>query len=112
MKNKSKSGHLDFLNGDEAVAYGARLCRPHVIAVYPIAPQTIVVEKISEFVANNEMSCEYVHVESEHSAMCAAMGASLAGARAFTATSSQGLAYMHEMLHYVSSGFLCKKTAV
>jgi len=102
MNNKSKSGHLDFLNGDEAVAYGARLCRPHVIAVYPITPQTIVVEKISEFVANNEMTCEYVHVESEHSAMCAAMGASLVGARAFTATSSQGLAYMHEMLHYVS----------
>jgi len=102
MMNSSKSGHLDFLNGDEAVAYGARLCRPHVIAVYPITPQTIVVEKISEFVANNEMTCEYVHVESEHSAMCAAMGASLVGARAFTATSSQGLAYMHEMLHYVS----------
>jgi len=102
MNNKAKSGHLDFLNGDEAVAYGARLCRPHVIAVYPITPQTIVVEKISEFVANNEMTCEYVHVESEHSAMCAAMGASLVGARAFTATSSQGLAYMHEMLHYVS----------
>jgi pyruvate ferredoxin oxidoreductase alpha subunit len=102
MDNKSKSGRLDFLNGDEAVAYGARLCRPHVIAVYPITPQTIVVEKISEFVANNEMTCEYVHVESEHSAMCAAMGASLVGARAFTATSSQGLAYMHEMLHYVS----------
>ncbi|MCX5915195.1 MAG: pyruvate ferredoxin oxidoreductase [Deltaproteobacteria bacterium] len=102
MNNKSKSGHLDFLNGDEAVAYGARLCRPHVIAVYPITPQTIVVEKIAEFVANNEMTCEYIHVESEHSAMCAAMGASLVGARAFTATSSQGLAYMHEMLHYVS----------
>ena len=102
MNNKAKSGRLDFLNGDEAVAYGARLCRPHVIAVYPITPQTIVVEKISEFVANNEMTCEYVHVESEHSAMCAAMGASLVGARAFTATSSQGLAYMHEMLHYVS----------
>jgi pyruvate ferredoxin oxidoreductase alpha subunit len=102
MNHKSKSGHLDFLNGDEAVAFGARLCRPHVIAVYPITPQTIVVEKISEFVANNEMTCEYIHVESEHSAMCAAMGASLVGARAFTATSSQGLAYMHEMLHYVS----------
>ncbi|NWF55041.1 MAG: pyruvate ferredoxin oxidoreductase [Syntrophaceae bacterium] len=102
MDNKKNRGHLDFLNGDEAVAYGARLCRPHVIAVYPITPQTIVVEKISEFVANNEMTCEYIHVESEHSAMCAAMGASLVGARAFTATSSQGLAYMHEMLHYVS----------
>jgi pyruvate ferredoxin oxidoreductase alpha subunit len=102
MNNKPKSGQLDFLNGDEAVAYAARLCRPHVIAVYPITPQTIVVEKIAEFVANNEMTCEYIHVESEHSAMCAAMGASLVGARAFTATSSQGLAYMHEMLHYVS----------
>jgi len=102
MNNKAKSGRLDFLNGDEAVAYAARLCRPHVIAVYPITPQTIVVEKISEFVANDEMICEYIHVESEHSAMCAAMGASLVGARAFTATSSQGLAYMHEMLHYVS----------
>ena len=102
MINNPKSGHLDFLNGDEAVAYGAKLCRPQVIAVYPITPQTIVVEKLSEFVANNQMFCEYIHVESEHSAMCAAMGASLVGARAFTATSSQGLAYMHEMLHYVS----------
>lgn len=93
---------MDFLNGDEAVAFGAKLCRPQVIAVYPITPQTIVVEKLSEFVANNLMNCEFIHVESEHSAMCAAMGASLVGARPFTATSSQGLAYMHEMLHYVS----------
>ena len=102
MNSSSKSSHSDFLNGDEAVAYGAKLCRPHVIAVYPITPQTIVVERLSEFVANNLMNCEFIHVESEHSAMCAAMGASLVGARAFTATSSQGLAYMHEMLHYVS----------
>jgi pyruvate ferredoxin oxidoreductase alpha subunit len=102
MSNSPNGSHADFLNGDEAVAYGAKLCRPHVIAVYPITPQTIVVEKISEFVANNQMKCEFIHVESEHSAMCAAMGASLVGARAFTATSSQGLAYMHEMLHYVS----------
>jgi pyruvate ferredoxin oxidoreductase alpha subunit len=102
MINKSGSSRLDFLNGDEAVAYGAKLCRPHVIPVYPITPQTIVVERISDFVANKLMDCEYIHVESEHSAMCAAMGASLVGARAFTATSSQGLAYMHEMLHYVS----------
>jgi pyruvate ferredoxin oxidoreductase alpha subunit len=102
MSANSNGSQADFLNGDEAVAYGAKLCRPHVIAVYPITPQTIVVEKISEFVANNQMKCEFIHVESEHSAMCAAMGASLVGARAFTATSSQGLAYMHEMLHYVS----------
>ena len=102
MAPELKKSQLDFLNGDEAVAYGAKLCRPHVIPVYPITPQTIVVERISEFIANRHMECEYIHVESEHSAMCAAMGASLVGARAFTATSSQGLAYMHEMLHYVS----------
>ncbi len=102
MMADTKVSGLEFLNGDEAVAYGAKLCRPHVVPVYPITPQTIVVERISEFVANGLMDCEYVHVESEHSAMCAAMGASLVGARAFTATSSQGLAYMHEMLHYVS----------
>ena len=102
MSGSTNGSQADFLNGDEAVAYGAKLCRPHVVAVYPITPQTIVVEKISEFVANDEMKCEFIHVESEHSAMCAAMGASLVGARAFTATSSQGLAYMHEMLHYVS----------
>jgi pyruvate ferredoxin oxidoreductase alpha subunit len=102
MIDQAKSSQRDFLNGDEAVAYGAKLCRPHVIPVYPITPQTIVVERLSEFIANKHMECEYIHVESEHSAMCAAMGASLVGARAFTATSSQGLAYMHEMLHYVS----------
>lgn len=91
-----------FLNGDEAVAWAVRLCRPGVVSAYPITPQTIVVEKISEFVANGEMACQYMHVESEHSALASAMGASLAGARTFTATSSQGLAYMCEMLHYVS----------
>lgn len=102
MSVNTTVSNLEFLNGDEAVAYGAKLCRPHVVPVYPITPQTIVVERISDFVANGLMNCEYVLVESEHSAMCAAMGASLVGARAFTATSSQGLAYMHEMLHYVS----------
>ncbi|MCI8398709.1 MAG: pyruvate ferredoxin oxidoreductase [Oscillibacter sp.] len=91
-----------FLNGDEAVAWAVRLCRPDVVSAYPITPQTIVVEKISEFVADGLMKCQYMHVESEHSAMASAMGASLAGARTFTATSSQGLAYMCEMLHYVS----------
>ncbi len=95
-------GQRLFLNGDEAVAWGARLCRPHVVSAYPITPQTIVVEKLSEFVANGEMDCRYCYVESEHSALATAMGASMAGARAFTATSSQGLAYMCEMMHYVS----------
>ncbi len=91
-----------FINGDEAVAYGVRLCRPQVVTAYPITPQTICVEKISDFVADGSLKCEYVYAESEHSVMASVMGASLVGARVFTATSSQGLAYMCEVLHYVS----------
>lgn len=95
-------GEKLFLNGDEAVAQAVRLCRPQVISAYPITPQTIVVEKLSEFVASGQLKAEYLYVESEHSAMASTMGASLSGCRVFTATSSQGLAYMCEMLHYVS----------
>ncbi len=91
-----------FINGDEAVAYGVRLCRPQVVTAYPITPQTICVEKLSDFVADGSLKCEYLYAESEHSVMASVMGASLAGARVFTATSSQGLAYMCEVLHYVS----------
>jgi len=105
MSEKTKGRRL-FLNGDEAVAWGARLCRPQVISAYPITPQTITVEKLAEFVANGELECEYCYVESEHSALATAMGACMAGARAFTATSSQGLLYMSEMLHYVSGARL------
>ena len=90
------------INGDSAVALAWKQIDPDVCAAYPITPQTIVVEKLSEFLAEGTMQCEYLHVESEHSAMASAMGASLSGARTFTATSSQGLAYMCEMLHYVS----------
>lgn len=91
-----------FLSGNEAVAEGVRLCRPQVIAAYPITPQTTLVEKLSEFVADKEFPCEYMLVESEHSAMAATMGASMMGVRTFTATSSQGLLYMCEMLNFVS----------
>ncbi|MDR3588427.1 MAG: transketolase C-terminal domain-containing protein [Negativicutes bacterium] len=91
-----------FISGNEAVAYGVRLCRPQVIAAYPITPQTTAVEKLAEFIERCEMDCEYVNVESEHSAMAAAMGAAMMGCRTFTASSSQGLLYMCEMLHYVS----------
>ncbi len=93
-----------FISGDEAVAYGTKLCRPHVIAAYPITPQTITVELLSEMVENGSLKAEYMHVESEHSAISAAMGASSVGARTFTATSSQGLLYMVEGLHYASGG--------
>ena len=93
-----------FLNGNAATAYAVKLCRAEVVAAYPITPQTKIVEKVAELIADGEMEAEYVKVESEHSAMSACLGASSTGARVFTATSSQGLAYMHEMLHYVAGG--------
>ena len=93
-----------FLSGNEAFAEGIRLARPQVISAYPITPQTIVVERLSEMVEDSSLNAEYVHVESEHSALSCAIGASAAGARAFTATSSQGLLYMAECLYYASGG--------
>lgn len=95
-----------FLNGNEAIAYGAKLCRPEVIAAYPITPQTKAVEKLSQFVQDGELETVYMHVESEHSALSACIGASAVGARTFTATSSQGLLYMLECLPYAAGARL------
>jgi len=91
------------LNGDEAVAYAAKQSDVDVVAAYPITPQTIIVERFSEYVANGEVDTEFVCVESEHSALTACLTAAATGARAFTATASAGLALMHEIL-YVTSG--------
>jgi pyruvate ferredoxin oxidoreductase alpha subunit len=91
------------VEGSMAVALAAKLARVDVIAAYPITPQTHVIEYLAEFVANRELDAEYINVESEHSAISACVGASATGARTFTATSSQGLALMHEIL-YVASG--------
>ena len=93
-----------FLSGDEAFAEGIRLAKPDVISAYPITPQTIVVEKLSDFVEDGSLKSDFIHVESEHSALSCAIGVSAAGARAFTATSSQGLLYMAECLFYASGG--------
>ena len=93
-----------FLSGDEALAEGVRLSRPQVISAYPITPQTVVVERLSEMVADGSLDAQYMHVESEHSALSCAMGASATGARTFTATSSQGLLYMAEVLTYAAGG--------
>lgn len=93
-----------FLSGNDALAEGVRLARPQVISAYPITPQTTVVERLSEMVEEGSLKSEYIHVESEHSALSAAMGASSVGARTFTATSSQGLLYMAECLQYASGG--------
>ena len=93
-----------FLSGNEAFAEGIRLARPQVISAYPITPQTIVVERLSEMVESGALKSEFIHVESEHSALSCAIGASAVGARAFTATSSQGLLYMAECLPYAAGG--------
>jgi pyruvate/2-oxoacid:ferredoxin oxidoreductase alpha subunit len=90
------------LDGNRAAALGAKLCRVQVVAAYPITPQTPVTEALSEFVERGELQSQYVNVESEHSALAVCSSASLVGARTFTATSAHGLAYMHEMLHWVS----------
>lgn len=91
------------LNGDEAVAWAVKQSSVDVVSAYPITPQTIIVERISEFVNNGEMDAEFIHVESEHSALSAAWGAALAGARAFTATAANGLALMWEVLYITAS---------
>jgi pyruvate/2-oxoacid:ferredoxin oxidoreductase alpha subunit len=92
--------------GNHAVAYGAMLARTEVISAYPITPQTQVVEELSEMVADGRLKARYIKVESEHSAMASCIGASATGARAFTATSSQGLVLMHEVLHWAAGGRL------
>ena len=89
-----------------AAACGAKLARAQVIASYQITPSSSVVELLSEMCATGELDARFIKVESEHSAMASCIGASAAGARAFTATSSQGLALMHEMLHWAGGGRL------
>jgi len=94
------------LTGNHAAAYGAMLSRAEVISAYPITPQTMIVELLSELTASGRLDAKFITVESEHSAMAACVGASAAGARAYTATSGQGLALMHEMLHWAVGGRL------
>jgi pyruvate ferredoxin oxidoreductase alpha subunit len=91
------------IEGSRAVAETVALCRPEVIAAYPISPQTHIVEGLSQLVKTGELApCEFINVESEFAAMSAAIGASAAGARAYTATASQGLLFMVEALYNAS----------
>jgi len=91
-----------FLTGNHAAAYGVRLARPQVVAAYPITPQSPIYEKLSEWDGQGVLGGRMMRVESEHSAMAACISASLTGVRTFTATASQGLALMHELLHFAS----------
>ena len=88
--------------GNRIAAKAAIMAKPDVVAAYPITPQTTLVEAIAEYLAKGEYKGEYICVESEHSAMSACIGASAAGSRTFTATSSHGLLLMHEMLHWAA----------
>ncbi|ACB39134.1 pyruvate flavodoxin/ferredoxin oxidoreductase [Pyrobaculum neutrophilum] len=99
-----KTKQVEALTSNYAAAYAVKAVDVDVIAVYPITPQTTIIEKLSEFIANGELNAEIIHVESEHSALSAVVGASATGARVFTATSSQGLEFAHEVLH-IASGF-------
>src|SRR5919205_2829393 len=99
----STAGPLQVLTGGEAVAHAMRQIDPDVVPVYPITPQTPIVQTFSHFVADGRTHTELVDVESEHSAMSAAIGAALAGARTITATSSQGLALMAEIVYIAAA---------
>ena len=90
--------------GNHAVSLAVKLARTEVVSAYPITPQTQVVEMLSEMCASGQLDARFIKVESEHSAMAACIGASATGVRTFTATSSQGLALMHELLHWAANG--------
>jgi pyruvate/2-oxoacid:ferredoxin oxidoreductase alpha subunit len=92
----------EFMTGNHAVAIAVKLCRTPLIAAYPITPQTPIYEKLSEWEATGELKGIMMRTESEHSAMASCIAASLTGVRTFTATSSQGIALMHEMLHFAA----------
>ncbi|RJP81937.1 MAG: pyruvate ferredoxin oxidoreductase [Desulfobacteraceae bacterium] len=111
MMSKIKKTEMDkeqtiIMSGNYASAWGAKCSRVKVVSAYPITPQTTVVEKLADFVEGGELDARYIKVESEHSVMASLVGSSMTGARSFTATSGQGLLYMTEMLHWVSSSRL------
>jgi pyruvate/2-oxoacid:ferredoxin oxidoreductase alpha subunit len=94
------------ITANSAAAWGAFLARPQVVAAYPITPQTTIIETLADLTSQTPGRCRFITVESEHSALSACAGASYAGARVFTATSSQGLLLMHEIIHWAGGGRL------
>jgi pyruvate/2-oxoacid:ferredoxin oxidoreductase alpha subunit len=94
------------LEGSHAVAEAVRLAKAQVISAYPITPQTHIVEILSDYCSTGKLKAKFLRVESEHSALASLIGAQSSGVRTFTATSSQGLALMHELLHWASGARL------
>src|SRR3989338_6786306 len=91
-----------YLEGSQSIARTVAMCKPGVISAYPITPQTHIVEELAQMVANGQLKSQFVNVESEHSAASVVLGAVATGVRAFTATSSQGLIYMAEVLFNIA----------
>ncbi len=98
--------NVQIMTGNTAAAIAAKLCNIQVVAAYPITPQTSLTETLSQFIESGELKAEYVRVESEHSALTVCISASTVGARVFTSTSSHGLLYMHEQLHWAAGSRL------
>ncbi len=98
--------NVEIMTGNQAAAYGAKLSKVQVISAYPITPSSPVTEIIAQWVEKGELKAEYIRVESEHSVMAVCVSASTVGARVFTATSSHGLLYMHEQLHWAAGSRL------
>jgi pyruvate/2-oxoacid:ferredoxin oxidoreductase alpha subunit len=103
---KKTANNTQIITGNYATALAAKLSRVQVVAAYPITPQSPATEALSQFVESGELDAEYVRVESEHSAMSVCIAASTVGARAFTATSANGLAYMCEQIHWAAGARL------
>ncbi len=99
-------GKVKIINGNEAAALGAKLSRVQVVAAYPITPQSKIPETLVKYVESGELEAEFIRVESEHSALTVCISASTVGARVFTATAANGLAYMHEQLHWAAGARL------
>jgi pyruvate/2-oxoacid:ferredoxin oxidoreductase alpha subunit len=97
---------VQIMTGNQAAALGAKLSHVQVVAAYPITPQTSVTEILSQCIESGELKAEYIRVESEHTALTVCISASTVGARVFTSTSSQGLLYMHEQLHWAAGSRL------
>ncbi len=106
MNAPVRNTNVQLMNGNHAVAWGVRLLSPDVAPLYPITPQTPILEKLIDFQSQDVLSTRLLTPESEHSAMAGAIAASATGARVFTATSSQGLLLMHELLHYAAGARL------
>ncbi|MDD5168843.1 MAG: transketolase C-terminal domain-containing protein [Syntrophales bacterium] len=98
--------NVQIMTGNQAAAMGARLCEVQVVAAYPITPQTSLTEMLAQYIEGGLMKAEYVRVEGEHSALTVCIASSTVGARAFTATSANGLLYMHEQIHWAAGSRL------